>query len=207
MEKQYTNFNKEIFTSIDDVYSETETLLSIIGGYLHKYRIFNEVERQNIIGSIIIDIEKYVTSKPISSGYIHRIIKNTILQFLRPVVKKIDHQYQEDDSFASTLPNEENVKEEYFQRLEEIINICPDSHKEYIDSILEGKTKTELGATKYNKLRLYREDIKKVASMYEYMEIMAKNEDLIVNFAKEHNISKTVLTSFVNKYKSQKFNI
>ena len=82
-----------------------------------------------------------------------------------------------------------------------------DSHKEYIDSMLEGKTKTELGATKYNKLRLYREDIKKVASMYEYMEIMAKNEDLIANFAKEHKISKTVLTSFVNKYKSQKFNI
>lgn len=202
MEKQYTNFSKNEFTSIDEINSEADILLRIIGGYLYKYKIFNEEDKQDIVGSIFIEIDKRISSKPISSGYIHCIIRNNILLFLRPVVKEVKYQLEETNDFAKDYSNDnDSSTEDNYRMLDLVTKICPPTHLEYIESILEGKTKTELGTTKYNKLRLYREDIRAVVRLYKSLKIMAKNEDLIPNFAKEHKISKSVLKEFVVNYK------
>lgn len=125
MEKEYTNFKKEIFTSIDQVYSEADTLLSIVNGYLYKYRIFNDADKQDIVGDIILEINKRIESQSLSAGYIHRIIKSNILLFLRPVVKEISFQLEDGDDFAKDklLDNDSSTEDHYhnYQLLKEYL--------------------------------------------------------------------------------------
>lgn len=125
MKKEYTNFKKEIFTSIDQVYSEADTLLSIVNGYLYKYKIFNDADRQDIVGDIILEINKRIESQSLSAGYIHRIIKSNILLFLRPVVKEISFQLEDGDDFAKDklLDNDSSTEDHYhnYQLLKEYL--------------------------------------------------------------------------------------
>lgn len=195
----YTNLKRETYKHIDELYEEIETLQKIIGGYCYRYKIFDEEDKQEITTNILIELNKHII-KELNSGYIHRIIKNVILLHLRPVVKQI--KLETTDEFNPiSYDNSVSEDEQYFNLLNKIIEICPETHKEYIEFELSTKTKTDISISDYNRLTRYKRDIRAVASMYHNLFKLANNEDLIPIYAKKHNVFRSVLKEFVNLYK------
>lgn len=106
MEKQSTNLQKENYSSIDEIYSEANTVLSIVNIYLFKYKIFNEVERQHIVGNVFLELNERIKSQSLTGGYINRLIRSNVLLFLRPVDKEIKYQLMDNEDFAASAVSE-----------------------------------------------------------------------------------------------------